>query len=87
MNEQLLNNLLSFGWKVIAVLIGWCWYREYKKNLILKNKTETKLDIICLIIAYIGVALQSWWGFWSNAVYGMPFTNLWKFVITGGGLI
>jgi len=61
--------------------------RNYKLREKSKINKETKLDIICLIIAYIGVALQSWWGFWSNAVYGMPFTNLWKFVITGGGLI
>lgn len=46
-----------------------------------------KTDIISLTLAYIGVALQSWWGFWSNTVYGMPFTHLWKFIITGGGII
>ena len=47
---------------------------------------ETKLNIIELGRGYLGVALMGWWGFWSNAVFNQPFTHLWKFVITGGGL-
>lgn len=48
---------------------------------------ETKLDMIELARAYVGIGFFSWWGFWSNIVYNQPFTNLFEFIITGGGII
>lgn len=50
-------------------------------------KRETKLDIIELTRAYIGVGLLAWFGFWSNHVYGMPFVHMDKFITSLGGLI
>lgn len=46
-----------------------------------------KSDVIGLSIAYVGILFQAWWGIWSYAAYGVPFSEINTFVITFGGLI
>ena len=48
---------------------------------------ETKLDIIELSRAYLGVSLFGWWGFWSNINYNTPFNDLTGFIVSLGGLL
>ncbi len=48
---------------------------------------ETKLDIIELSRAYLGVFLLSWWGFWNILTDEIIFSDLTGFVSTLGGLL
>ena len=48
---------------------------------------ETKLDIIELGRAYLGVGLFSWWGLWSGINHDIPFTHLTGFLTSLGGIL
>ena len=45
-----------------------------------------KRDIILFCMAYVGLALQTWWGIWSYGNYGVPFAKFLTFITSMGGL-
>ena len=46
-----------------------------------------KSDVIGLVMAYIGLSIQTWWGIWSINNYKLPFLDLTGFISSLGGLI
>ena len=46
-----------------------------------------KVDVIGIGQGYLGCAFFTWWGIWSENVYGLPLLDISGFLTSVGGLI